>query len=177
MSNFTERLIGAARLDAKIYEEIEADKEAIGQAVMAVVLSSLASGLGIIETAGIGGLAAGTVIALIGWFLWAYVTYVIGTKILPEPQTKADLGELLRTIGFSSSPGLIRIFGIIPGLSLLIYSIAAVWMLIAMIIAVKHALDYQSTWRAVGVCLFGWIIQSLTVALFFSMLGGGPESM
>ncbi len=177
MSSFTERLIGAARLDARIYEEIEADKRSIGQAVMAVILSSLASGLGIIAAAGIGGLVAGAVIALIGWFLWAYVTYVIGTKMLPEPQTKADLGELLRTIGFSSSPGLIRILGIIPGTSLFIYSVAAVWMLIAMVVAVKQALDYQSTWRAVGVCLIGWIIQSLTVALFFSMLGDGPESM
>jgi len=92
--------------------------------------------------------------------------------MLPEPQTKANLGELLRTIGFSSSPGLIRVLGIIPGLSFLVYSVAAIWMLVAMVIAVRQALDYHSTWRAVGVCIIGWIIQVLTIVLFFSMFGG-----
>jgi len=172
MSTFKERLIGAAKLDVKVYEEVEADKGALNQAMTVVILSSLASGLGFVGKTGIGGLLLGTVMALFGWLLWAYLTYVIGTKILPEPQTEANLGELLRTIGFSSSPGLIRVLGIIPGLTFLIHSIAAVWMLIAMVVAVRQALDYHSTWRAVGVCIIGWIIQGLTLALFFSMFDG-----
>lgn len=171
MSSFTERLIGAARLNIKTYEEVETDKSAMNQAILTVILSSLAAGLGVIEKGGINGLLTGTVMALIGWFIWAYLTYVIGTKILPEPQTKANLGELLRTIGFSSSPGLIRILGIIPGLSFLVFSAASIWMLVAMVVAVRQALDYRSIWRAVGVCLIGWIIQGLTLALFFSMFG------
>ena len=148
MSSFNERLIGAAKLDIKIYEEVEADKGAMNQAIGVVILSSLAAGLGVIGKAGFVGLLIGAFMALIGWFVWAYLTYVIGTKILPEPQTKADLGELLRTIGFSSSPGLIRVLGIIPGLSFLVYSVAAIWMLVAMVVAVRQALDYHSTWQA-----------------------------
>ncbi len=175
MSSFNERLIGAAKLDIKIYEEVEADKGAMNQAMGVVILSSLAAGLGVIGKAGFVGLLMGAFMALIGWFVWAYLTYVIGTKILPEPQTKADLGELLRTIGFSSSPGLIRVLGIIPGLSFLVYSVAAIWMLVAMVVAVRQALDYHSTWRAVGVCIIGWIIQGLTIALFFSIFGGVQE--
>ena len=175
MSSFNERLIGAAKLDIKIYEEVEADKGAMNQAIGVVILSSLAAGLGVIGKAGFVGLLMGAFMALIGWFVWAYLTYVIGTKILPEPQTKADLGELLRTIGFSSSPGLIRVLGIIPGLSFLVYSVAAIWMLVAMVVAVRQALDYHSTWRAVGVCIIGWIIQGLTIALFFSIFGGVQE--
>lgn len=175
MSSFKERLIGAAKLDIKIYEEVEADKDAMTQAMVVVILSSLAAGLGGIGIAGIGGLLIGTIAALIGWFVWAYITYVIGTKILPGSQTKANIGELLRTIGFSSSPGLIRVLGIIPGLSFLVYSVAAIWMLVAMVVAVRQALDYHSTWRAVGVCIIGWIIQALTIVLFFSMLGGVQE--
>jgi hypothetical protein len=79
-----------------------------------VILSSVAAGIGIIGTAGIKGLFFGTIAALLGWFIWAFLTYFIGTRLLPEPQTKADYGELLRTIGFSSSPGVLRVLGIIP---------------------------------------------------------------
>lgn len=103
-------------LDVHLYEEIEADKSALGQAMTVVVLSSLASGVGLYDVLGVMGLVVGTVGALIGWYIWAFMTYFIGTKLLPEPQTHADQGELLRTIGFSSAPGLIRVLGIIPSL-------------------------------------------------------------
>jgi ABC-type antimicrobial peptide transport system permease subunit len=91
---------------------------------------------------------------------------------LPQPQTKADYGELLRTIGFSSSPGLLRVFGFIPFLSAIIFFAASIWMLIAMVIAVRQALDYTSTLRAVGVCIIGWIIQMITLMISFSIFGG-----
>ena len=175
MSSFNDRLIGAAKLDVRIYEEVEADSGALNQAMAVVVLSSLAGGVGIIGTAGGKGIIVGTFIALISWFVWAYLTYMIGTKILPEPQTKADLGELLRTIGFSSSPGIIRILGIIPGLGGIIFVVAGIWMLVAMIIAIRQALDYQSTWRAVGVCIIGWIIQGIIMGIMFSIFGGTQE--
>jgi hypothetical protein len=175
MSSFNDRLIGAAKLDVKIYEEVEADRSALNQAMSVVVLSSVAGGIGIIGTAGFKGIFVGTLIALVSWFIWAYITYIVGTKILPEPQTKADLGELLRTIGFSSSPGIIRVLGIIPGLGGIIFAVAGIWMLIAMIVAIRQALDYQSTWRAVGVCIIGWIIQGLIMGLMFSIFGGTQE--
>jgi len=158
-----------------LYEEVEADKGAMRQAMGVVVLSSIAAGLGSIEIGGFGGILMGTVAALIGWYVWAYLTYFIGTRVLPEPQTKADHGELLRTIGFSSSPGLIRVFAIIPGLTGVVFLFAAIWMLVAMVIAVRQALDYQSTLRAVGVCLIGWFIQSLIFVLMFSIFGGTGE--
>lgn len=175
MSGFSERIIGAAKLNVKIYEEVEADRGALNQAMGVVILSSAAAGVGVIGTAGIKGILMGTIVALIAWFVWAYLTYFIGTKILPEPQTKADLGELLRTIGFSSSPGITRILGIIPGLSTIIFLIAGIWMLVAMIVAIRQALDYQSTWRAVGVCVIGWIIQAIIMGLLFSIFGGTPK--
>ena len=172
MASLKDRIIRAAKLDVNLYEEVEADKGALGQAMTVVVLSSIAAGIGSIAKGGLGGIFIGTIAALIGWYLWAYLTYFIGTKLLPEPQTKADHGELLRTIGFSSSPGLIRVFGIIPGLGMIVFSAASMWMLVAMIIAVRQALDYKSTLRAVGVCVIGWIIQILIFAFLFGMLGG-----
>jgi hypothetical protein len=171
MTGFKNRIIRAAKLDVSLYEEVEADKGALGQAMGVVVLSSIAAGLGSIGRLGLGGILIGTVTALIGWYVWAYLTYFIGTKLLPEPQTKADHGELLRTIGFSSSPGLIRVLGIIPGLAGVVFLVASIWMLIAMVIAVRQALDYRSTLRAAGVCVIGWIIQSLIFVLLFSILG------
>ncbi|MBW2674273.1 MAG: hypothetical protein JRD89_12810, partial [Deltaproteobacteria bacterium] len=111
----------------------------------------------------------------VGWYLWAYLTYFIGTKLLPEPQTQSNPGELLRTIGFASSPGLIRIFAIIPGLGKVVILVGALWMLAAMVIAVRQALDYKSTLRAVGVCVIGWAIYLLIIGLFFSIFGGGAQ--
>ena len=171
MTGFKNRIIRAAKLDVSLYEEVETDKRALGQAMGVVVLSSIAAGLGSIGRLGLGGILIGTVTALIGWYVWAYLTYFIGTKLLPEPQTKADHGELLRTIGFSSSPGLIRVLGIIPGLAGVVFLVASIWMLIAMVIAVRQALDYRSTLRAAGVCMIGWIIQALFFVLLFLYFG------
>jgi hypothetical protein len=169
MNQLLDGMIRAAKLDVNFYEKVEADKGSFGQAMAVVVLSSIAAGIGSIGQAGVVGILTGTIAALIGWYIWAYLTYFIGTKFLAEPQTKADYGELLRTIGFSSSPGVIRILGIIPGLNVIVNLVAGVWMLVAMVVAVRQALDYKSTGRAVGVCIIGWIIQMVITVLLFSI--------
>jgi hypothetical protein len=165
MSEFTDRIIRAAKLDVHLYEEVEADRGALGQATVVVALSSIAAGIGSISSVGLWGILIGTVSALVGWIIWAYLIYLIGTKLLPEPQTKAGHSELLRTIGFSSSPGLIRVLGIIPGVTGLVFFAASIWMLAAMVVAVRQALDYQSTLRAVGVCVIGWVFMVLILML------------
>lgn len=175
MTSFQDRMFRAAKLDIGLYEEVEADKSALGQAMGVVVLSAVAAGIGGVERGGLGGILIGTILALISWYVWAYLVFLIGTKLLPEPQTRADHNELLRTIGFASSPGLIRVLGIIPGLRSLVFPVAAIWMLVAMIIAVRQALDYRSTLRAIGVCMIGWIIQLFIIALLLSIFGGPGE--
>ncbi len=171
MSTFAERMIGAATLDVHTYEEVEADTKATTQAMGVVVLSSIAQGIAGLTQGGGMGFVAGAVGALIGWFIWAFLVYIIGTKVLPEPQTRSDLGELLRTTGFSASPGLLRVLGVIPLLGGVVMLAVSVWMLIAMIIAVRQALDYQSTGRAVGVCLIGWFV---LVVILLMISGGSP---
>ena len=171
MASLIDRMVRASKLDINLYEEVEADKSSMGQAITVVVISSVASGIGTIGILGIQGLIVGTISALIGWLVWAYLTYLIGTKLLPEPQTKADVGELLRTIGFSSAPGVLRIFGFIPLIGVIISFVASIWMLVAMIIAVRQALDYKSTWRAIGVCVIGFVIYLVIIALIFYVLG------
>jgi Yip1 domain len=168
---FVRRLIGAAMLDGRIYEDVEADRRATGQAVAVVLLASIAGGIGML---GLGipspqAVVAGVIGALVGWIAWAMLTYLIGTHLLPEPQTRADAGQLLRTTAFASAPGLVRAFGVIPGVGVLIYAITSVWMLLAMIVAVRQALDYRSTGRAVAVCAVGWAL-SLAVAAIIAIV-------
>ena len=170
MTSMVDRMIRAAKLDAQLYEEVEADKGTLGQAMGVVMLASIAAGVGSGALGGFSGFFIGTVGALISWFIWAALTYFIGTKILPEPTTRADIGELLRTTGFSSSPGLIRVLGLIPGVTGIVFFISGIWMLTAMIIAVRQALDYQSTFRAVGVCTIGWIVQVVVLLLLMPFI-------
>ena len=171
MTSMVDRMIRAAKLDAQLYEEVEADKGTLGQAMGVVVLASIAAGVGSGSLGGFSGFFIGTAGALFGWFIWAALTYFIGTKILPEPTTRADIGELLRTTGFSSSPGLIRVLGLVPGVTGIVFLVSGVWMLTAMIIAVRQALDYQSTLRAVGVCIIGWIVQVVVLMLLVPFIG------
>ncbi len=171
---YLNRMLRAAKLDVSLYKEVQEDRSAVPQAMGVVILSSLAAGVGGAGTADVGLeiILLGTALALAGWFVWAFLTFFIGTRILPEPQTKADYGELLRTIGFSSTPGIIRILGVIPGASLFLLFLASIWMLVGMIIAVRVALNYTSTMRAVGVCAIGWLVQLFVLALLMSLFGG-----
>lgn len=168
MGSFLERVVRAAKLDAGLYEEVEADKSAMGQSMGVVVLSSVAAGIGF----GGRGLVLGAMAALISWFVWAWLVYIIGTKMLPEPGTKSDIGELLRTLGFSSAPGILRILGVIPVLRSLVFVVTGVWMVAAMVVAIRQALDYKSTGRAVMVCLLGWFVQMVVLALLLTLAGG-----
>jgi len=176
MASFVERVVGAARLDARIYEEVEADTTAMGQAMAVVAASALAAGVGSIGNGATG--AVGAVVgAVVGWFLWAVVTWLIGTKLLPEPGTSADLGQLLRTIGFSAAPGLLNVLGIIPLLGLIVALVAAIWQLVAMVVAVRQALDYRSTGRAVLVCVIGWVFYMVVSVGLAMALGIGNSVM
>ena len=177
MSSYVQRLIGAAKLDAQTYEEVEADSSAMGQAMTTVVLASVASGIGAFQTLGVRGLLFGTLASLVGWFVWAGLTFFVGTKILPEPQTQSDMGELLRTIGFAASPGLLQVFGFLPLVGPLVGLVTSVWMLAAMIVAVRQALDYKSTGRAVGVCLIGFVVYIIVVFAVSLVFGMGAAAM
>ena len=170
MNTLASRMLRAAKLDVDLYEEVEADKQTMGQATAVVVLSSLAAGIGTVSTGGVAGIVIATLGSFLGWYVWAYMTYFIGTRFLAEPQTQADLGELLRTIGFSSSPGLIRVLAIVTPLRDVVLVVASLWMLVAMVIAVRQALDYTSTWRALAVCAIGWAIQAGLLVVLFALL-------
>ena len=169
-SIFINRIIRACKLDVNLYEEVEADKSATVQAAIVVVLSSLAAGVGALSL-GASNFLIAPFLSLVSWYIWAYLIYLIGAKLFPEPNTKADHGELLRTIGFSYSPGLIRIFAFNQDLLVITFFGSGIWSLIAMVIAVRQALDYQSTWRAIGVVVIGFLVQAIFLIMILRIFG------
>ena len=170
MASFVQRMIGAARLNPATYEEVEADKSATMQATVVVVLSAIGAGVGAIDE-GMRGVIVTIAAALLGWVIWAFLTWLIGTKFLAEPQTKADMGELLRTLGFASAPGIFRIFGSVPFVGKLVLLAAWIWMLASTVVAVRQALDYNTTGRAILVCAIGWFVYVLFFISIISVLG------
>ena len=173
------RMVRAARLEVNLYEEVEADTRANGQAFVAVVIASMAAGLG----AGIAGvrvegglwflwgLLIGLASALAGWLVWSLFAYWLGTTIFRGPETSATYGELLRTIGFSNSPRVLSFFIFIPFVGGIIAFAVSIWALVAGIIAVRQALDF-STWRAIGTCIVGWVLYMLLVFLVAGLVIG-----
>jgi hypothetical protein len=152
VGTFVRRLIGAATLNARVYESVEADRSALGQALVVVLLSSAAAGVGL-GRAQPGAILAVTMIALVSWLAWAAIVYQIGGRLLPEPGTRVDFAEMLRTVGFAASPGLIQALAAIPGWTAVVVSVSWIWMIAAMVTAVGHALDYRRVSRTLAVCV------------------------
>ena len=166
-----QRMIRAAQFKAAVYEEVEADKSATVQAMTVVVLAALATGIAFLGVGGANAIDVALIVAfaLLGWALLAWITYLVGTRLFPTPETSADWGELARTLGFAQSPGVLKIFLVVPGIGPPIFFIASIWTLVATVIAIRQALDYTSTRRAVGVAIVSYIPQSLLLGIAASL--------
>ena len=165
-----QRMIGAARLRPETYEEVESDNSATLQAMSVVLLVALATGIGNLGSGSIIGLVVGIVVALAGWAFWAWITYFVGTTIFKTPETHADWGQLARTLGFAQSPGVLKAFGFVPGIGPVVFAVVSLWQLVAMIVAIRQALDYTSTLRAIGVAFIGFIGYIVLTSLVFALL-------
>lgn len=168
-----ERMIRAARLDAGLYEEVERDRSATGQAFMVVLLVSLASGLG--SALGFFPARPGTgamvfflsiLAGILGWVVWAYVVYFIGTRVFSATATPE---ELLRTLGFASVPRLLNVLSFIPCIGGLVSLAVLVWSLITGFIAIRAALDLNSGNTLITLVL-GWLAMAV-ITMLLSPLG------
>jgi hypothetical protein len=177
LNTLTYRMMHAAALDPGIYENIEADRSAGPQSLTVVLLASAAAGIGAggWQGSSLRTFMLFTTIALATWVAWAWLVAEIGRRLLPEKQTQTSFGELLRTIGFAATPGLLQIFAAMPSMTIPVFSVTAVWMLAAMIIAVRQALDYRHTARAIAVCALGWAL-AVAMALALGVLFGPTVS-
>ena len=162
MKIFINRIYRAIKIDVDLYEEVEADKNATLQAAAVVVISSLAAGVGALHL-GASNFLMAPILSLLSWYIWAYLIYIVGVKIFKDPNTDSNHGELLRTIGFSSAPGIIRVFGFTPELMTVTFVGSAFWMLACMVVAVRAALDYRSLWKALVVVIVAWLLQAIAL--------------
>ncbi|HET7698999.1 MAG TPA: YIP1 family protein [Vicinamibacterales bacterium] len=174
---FLRRLAGAAMLDAATYEEVEADRSATKQALGVVLLSSIAAGIGLNGARGVAATlsfaALASVLALATWATFAVVTFHVGSRLLPVDGTRADAGELLRTLGFAAAPGVIQVFGLFSPAPIATAVLALAWTIAASVVAVRQALDFNSTGRAIAVCLVGWGLPLAIAATLAVAVSGG----
>ena len=168
------RMIGAALLRTSVYEEVEHDTNATLQAALVVVVVSIATAFGGYLTFGgniIWALASGIILGVVQWAVWAFITYVVGTKIFNTENTHADWGQMARGTAFAQTPGVLLVFSFLPGVGPIIGMLAGIWKLVAMTVGVKQVLDYDSIWRAVGVVIVGLLVVLVPLFIIVMMVG------
>jgi hypothetical protein len=165
-----DRMMGAARLDSATFEEVEHDTNATSQALIVVVLAAVAGGIGAIRNDGISGLIGGTISGIVGWVVFSAFIFFVGTRFLKTSETEADMGQVLRTLGFADSPGILAIVGIIPILGPIVAAIASLWVLVASIIGVRQALE-MSTGRAIATIIIAAIAEAIVVVILAAIFG------
>ena len=159
ISIFLNRVFRSIKIDPDVYDEVQKDKTATLSAAIVVVMSSLAAGIAA-KHLGASNFILAPILSLLSWFVWAYIVYFVGVKLFPDPKTKTSHAALLRAIGFSSAPGIIRVFGFTPELMTVTFIGSALWMLACMVVAVRQTLNYRSLWKALGVVIMSWLVQA-----------------
>ena len=173
-----DRVMGVLRLDVNTFEEIEHDPAALTEAAIVVAVVALLSALG-------RGLGADNFItafistlvwAFIGWFVWAAITYFVGTSLF---QGQADMGEMLRVLGYAQAPSALGFLSFIPCVGAIIALVAWIWALAAAFVAVRQGLDIDNVKTAVTV-IVGWLVVfvgSLLIGLFVGGVSLGLSAL
>ncbi len=183
-----QRMIGAAFFNRQTYEEIEGDQGALGQAVGVVLLVTLCGIVGGVIGGLLGevsvlriilGVIGGLVFGIIRWALWVTVMYWVGGRMLRTGDTETSWGELGRVMGFAYTPGVLSVLSFVPVIGNLFPVIGFCWTVAAMTVAIRQALDFESTGRAIGAVLLSAVIGFIPwiiVVIIQTALLGGPEA-
>ncbi|CAA9545616.1 MAG: hypothetical protein AVDCRST_MAG70-482 [uncultured Thermomicrobiales bacterium] len=170
-NSLVQRMIGAARLDVPTYEEIEHDEGATPQAAIVVVIVSLATAIGSLgNDDATAGFVSGLISSLLGWVIGAALVYFVGTRLLAGAATQATLGQVLRTMGFASTAGILSVFGFITFVGPIIAFIGPVLVMVATFIAIRQSLDI-STGRAAAVAVAAIVVQIIVAAILALIFG------
>ncbi len=167
--SITDRMLGALRLQEDVYEEVEADQKATGEAAFIIVATSLVSGAvnGVLTGASSG--LFGALGSFLGWAFYAWVAYIVGVKLFPGPQTKSSWGEIARTLGYANTARFLIVFELVPGLQAITRTVVAIWVLVATVVALRAALDV-TTGRAIVVAIASAIGQLIVIAVALVVL-------
>ncbi|HEX8031878.1 MAG TPA: hypothetical protein VF491_25605 [Vicinamibacterales bacterium] len=160
MDTFIRRFMGALALDASAFEDIEADRSAALQSLTVVTMAAAAGGVAAIGLGlvGLTGFMVGAVMVFGAWLVWIATIAVIGTVALPEPQTRSSMPELIRTLGFATAPGVLIAFAAMPSAAPIVIALVSAWVIADAVVAMRQALDYHSTGRAIAVCVIAWVV-------------------
>jgi hypothetical protein len=173
MRLFLDRFVRAARLDVELYKEVIADPLTLNQAWITVLIYCMAASWGSFGGVGAVGTNIAMITTLIGWYIWAFFTYFAGTRFFRENKTeieRLDRKRVIRAMGFASAPGVVRLLGFIPGLGMIVFVGATIWMIVSSTIAVKQALNFESPYRAAAACITAWIISAFVQLTLFVVL-------
>mgnify|MGYP001210930693 FL=1 len=165
---FLDRIFRSVKIEPEVFNEVQKDKNATLSAAIVVLLSSASAGIGAAHL-GLGNFILAPLFSLLSWFVWAYIVYFVGVKLFPDIKTKTTQFALMRAIGFSSAPGIIRIFGFNEELMTVTFIGSAFWMLACMVVAVKETLNYKSLWKALGVVIISWFVQAFALISILSI--------
>jgi|TARA_B110000967_G_scaffold140199_1_gene143178 hypothetical protein len=165
---FLNRIYRSIKIDPEVFDEVQKDKNATIAAGVVVVLSSLAAGVAATHLGAVNFFLA-PILSLVTWFVWAYIVYFVGVKLFPDPKTKTTHMALLRSIGFSSAPGMIRILGFNEDLMTVMFVGSSFWMLACMVVAVKQTLNYKSLWKALGIVIIAWFTQAFLLIIILAL--------
>jgi len=171
------RAMRASLLDRELYKEVEEDTSLDREALMIVVIVSVASGIAAFITSlyrqqigtAVLGLIVPSVVGIANYYIWAYVTQFIAINMY---ESETDIGELLRVLGYASVPRLISLFGFIPCLGPVLSFAGGIWALAAGYIGIQEALDLDTTDTVVTVIL-GWLAIMIISGLVTTILGIG----
>ena len=168
ISLFLNRVFRSIKIDPEVFDEVQKDKQATLSAALVVIISSSAAGIGASHL-GMTNFFLAPILSLVSWFVWSYIVYIVGVKFFPDPKTKATHANLLRAIGFSSAPGIIRVLSFNSELMTVTFIGSAFWMLVCMVVAVRQTLQFKSLWKAFGVVLIAWLLQALGLIIVLTL--------
>jgi hypothetical protein len=171
------RVLRAVQLDKEFFKEAEADTSLNQEALTIVIIVSVIAGIGaFIGTlinksfgAAILGLAVTTLIGVANYYIWAYITHFIGTNLF---KGEADVGELLRVLGYASAPRLLSFFQFIPCVGGMLAFAGGIWALVVGFFGVQEALDLDTTETLITVIL-GWVVIIVITFIVPLVLGIG----
>jgi hypothetical protein len=176
-----DRVRRAAMFDVGLYQEVEADTSLNQEALIVVVLASIAAGiggfLGGLLSGDIGpaflGLVVAAVLGVVNYYIWSYVTYFVGTSLFGGT---ADPGELLRVLGYASGPRVLGVLNFIPCVGWVFGLAGAIWALVAGVVAVREALDFDTT-KAILTVVIGWVVILVISVIVGTVLGVGAVGL
>ena len=164
-------------MDRSLYKENKYFGEAaIYFAGLIMILDGVAGAVAantIIKTSvGLSGLTA-----ILTWFIWAVLIYVIGVKIFPDKESKITFKRILISVGYAHAPGLVRFFAVTPELVIPVIFLTQFWIFASLIIATKQVLNLKSNFKSFGIIFLSFlIIVFLSVTFVMSKMNTLPVS-